>query len=131
MNSFNQVFSFTRNISVPVRRELARARREMRRGLHAAAFKHLENAHVLGQLSTYWHTRVHWLMLVWAIQQHDSKEFRGQLVRLVGAVTKTAVGLLPSGNTGGSNVSAFRPMPISAKHHSVIEQAKRRQACHR
>ena len=120
------MFSFTRNISFPVRRELMLSRQAIRTGNTKAAFSHLENAHVLGQLSTYWHTRVHWLMLVWALQQQDVRELRAQLVRLVGAVTKTAIGLLPSGNTGGGNVSAFRPMPLSARHHAIIERARRR-----
>ncbi|OFC69165.1 DUF3703 domain-containing protein [Alteromonas confluentis] len=125
------MFSFARNISFPVRRELVLSRRAMRNRNQKNAFKHLENAHVLGQLSTYWHTRVHWLMFVWAWQQHDFRELRGQTVRLVGAITKTAIGLLPTGNTGGSNVSAFMPMPLSTKHHSIITRARLRGDCHR
>lgn len=120
------MFSFARNISFPVRRELVLSRRAMRNRNPKNAFKHLENAHVLGQLSTYWHTRVHWLMFVWAWQQHDFRELRGQTARLVGAITKTAIGLLPTGNTGGSNVSAFKPMPLSTKHHSIIARARQR-----
>ncbi|WP_421134480.1 DUF3703 domain-containing protein [Alteromonas sp. A079] len=76
------------------------------------AFKHLENAHVLGQHSTWLHTKAHLLMLGWALKNKDFKEARGQLLRIVGAATKTVFGLVPEGNTGGSNVSPFKPMPI-------------------
>lgn len=119
------MFSFTRNISLPVRRELVKARQAMGLRDPGRAFSHLENAHVLGQLSTYWHTRVHWLMLVWAVDQKDFSEQRAQLMRLLGAITKTAIGLLPTGNTGGGNVSAFRPLPLSSDHKAIITRARR------
>ena len=77
-------------------------------------FEYLERAHILAQTSTYQHVRVHWLMLRWAIGQRDVPECLGQIVRIVGAASKTALGLVPIGNTGGSNVSAFRSMPVPA-----------------
>ena len=88
------------------------------------AFKHLENAHVLGQHSTWLHTKAHLLMLHWAIKNKDFREARGQLLRIVGAATKTVFGLVPEGNTGGSNVSPFTPMPIPQALAVKIHKAR-------
>ena len=87
-------------------------------------FSHLGNAHVIGQESTYWHVKVHWLMLLWAVRNSNPKEFLGQIFRIVGAATKTAIGLVPQGNTGGANVSPFKIMPIRPEHASIIHRAK-------
>lgn len=89
------------------------------------AFESLERAHVLGQEATVLHTRVHWAMLVWGVRQRDLKEVLGQLFRLLGAATKTAVGLVPSGNTGGANVSPFAVMPIPQDAARLIANAKK------
>jgi hypothetical protein len=88
------------------------------------AFAHLERAHVLGQASTREHVRVHWRMLLWAWRQRDGREFFGQIPRLIGAATKTFIGLVPTGNTGGSNVSPVRPMPIDPELAAIIERAR-------
>ena len=88
------------------------------------AFACLERAHVLGQASTHEHVRVHWHMFQWAIRQGNVKEQVGQLMRIIGAVTKTVFGLVPEGNTGGSNVSPFRRMPISSELRQKISLAK-------
>lgn len=63
-------------------------------------------------------------MLYWARRNSDSHELRGQLLRVFGAFTKTAIGLVPEGNTGGSNISPFKPLPISAIHQQKIMRAK-------
>ncbi|EKE68655.1 DUF3703 domain-containing protein [Gallaecimonas xiamenensis] len=112
---------FARNIAPAVKAELALAQQA-----HSAevAFKHLENAHVLGQGSTWWHMRVHLLMLVWAWRQKDGAELAGQLLRVLGAATKTALGWVPKGNTGGANVSPFKAMPLSPEHQALIDKAK-------
>lgn len=77
------------------------------------AFRHLERAHVLSQRSTVQHVRAHLRMLAWAIRNRDPREMAGQVIRIVGAAAKTWLGLVPAGNTGGSNVSAFKPMPVA------------------
>lgn len=87
-------------------------------------FSHLERAHVIGQESTYWHVKVHVLMLLWAVRQHSVREVFGQLFRIVGAATKTPLGLLPQGNTGGANVSPFKKMPIAPDLAALIQKAK-------
>lgn len=88
------------------------------------AFTHLERAHVLGQESTYWHVKVHVLMLAWATRNGSGREALGQIFRIVGAATKTAFGLVPQGNTGGANVSPFKKMPISPDLVALIRRAK-------
>src|SRR6188508_1435751 len=78
-----------------VEAELDAARRAEQIGEAAATFACLERAHVLGQPSTRLHTRVHWLMLRWAIRQRDVGEAVGQIFRIAAAATKTAFGWLP------------------------------------
>jgi len=90
----------------------------------ANEFAHLERAHVLGQASTHEHVRVHWRMLRWAMRHRDAREFAGQLLRIVGAATKTFIGLVPAGNTGGANVSAVRPMPLDPELAAIIDRAR-------
>lgn len=116
--------AFARNIRPHVDAELRRAEAAERRGYAALAFSHLERAHVLGQASTREHIRVHWRMLRWAVRHHAFREFRGQPVRIVGAATKTAIGLVPSGNTGGTDVSPFKRLPIPPNLEATIKTAR-------
>ncbi|HMS43110.1 MAG TPA: DUF3703 domain-containing protein [Pyrinomonadaceae bacterium] len=88
------------------------------------AFYHLERAHVLGQSITMEHTRVHWLMLKIGWKQRNAREIFGQIVRIVGAFTKTPFGIYPNGNTGGANVWFFKPMPVPNDLQKIISQAK-------
>lgn len=88
------------------------------------AFRHLERAHILGQNSTWLHTQTHILMMRWGLRQPSSKEVAGQLFRIFGAATKTAFGSVPAGNTGGTNVSPFRTLPIPADLQILIRAAK-------
>lgn len=116
--------SFTQAIGAAVRREFSAAKDAQRRGEHGQAFHHLENAHILGQRSTYWHSLAHLHMLRWGWRQKRVVEVLGQLVRLVAATTKTGLGWVPEGNTGGTNVSPFRAMPLSEEHAAEIAQAR-------
>jgi hypothetical protein len=111
--------SFADNIRPFVDAELRAAREDAVNG-----FAHLERAHVLGQASTREHVRVHWQMLLWAWRLRDVGEFFGQVYRLVGAATKTFIGLVPMGNTGGSNVSPVKPMPVDPELAAMIEAAR-------
>lgn len=112
--------SFADNIRPYVDAELRAAREDA-----ANEFAHLERAHVLGQASTRDHVRVHWRMLAWAWRKRDGREFFGQVYRLIGAATKTFIGMVPMGNTGGSSVSPVKPMPIDPELARIIESAKR------
>jgi hypothetical protein len=55
----------------------------------------------------------HWLMLEVAIRRHRGIAALGQVVRIVLGAVGSAVGRVPTGNTGGSNVSMFARMPIA------------------
>jgi hypothetical protein len=90
----------------------------------AAAFRHLERAHVLGQASTREHVRTHVAMLRWAVRHRARREIAGQVMRIVGASTKTAIRLVPEGNTGGANVSPFRRMPVPDDLGQTIAAAR-------
>ncbi len=116
--------TFTKNIKPFVDAELQLASIAYSQADKVNAFKHLENAHVIGQNSTYFHVKVHCLMFVWALKERKLKELLGQVMRIFGAATKTAIGLVPEGNTGGANVSPFKVMPISTEHAHYIKTAK-------
>jgi hypothetical protein len=118
------VSSFHDRIRPAVEAELEAAHRAEQLSDAAAAFGCLERAHVLGQLSTRLHTRVHRLMLRWAIRQCDVGEIVGQLFRIAAAAMKTAFGWLPHGNTGGTSVGAFRPMPVAPELQRLIDAAR-------
>lgn len=90
----------------------------------AAAFHHLERAHVLGQGITYDHTRVHWRMLQIGWRTRNWQEVFGQLLRIAGASTKTPLGIYPTGNTGGANVYFFKAMPIPDDLQQILNQAR-------
>lgn len=116
--------SFSRRVANFVEAELANARQAGSAGDGQQEFAHLERAHVLGQESTYWHVKVHVSMLAWAIRNRSLRETLGQLLRIVGAATKTAFGLVPHGNTGGANVSPFAKMPIAPELAALIHKAR-------
>ena len=122
------MLTFTRNIAPHVNKELDLAAAAKRANKPEQEFTHLENAHVLGQESTYQHTKVHCLMLMWGLRQLNGREVLGQLIRIIGAATKTAIGLVPSGNTGGSNISPFTKLPLSAEHQQTILKARQGQS---
>ena len=115
--------SFAKLIHPHVNAELRAASDAERQGNPKQAFSHLERAHVLGQASTVEHVRVHWRMFVWGWRYRSAKECVGQLLRIAGAATKTAFGMVPSGNTGGSNVSPFKRLPVPRDLAATILQA--------
>lgn len=117
--------SFTTRIRPAVTRELEQAQKLELQDHAQSAFLYLERAHVLGQASTREHLRAHWAMFCWSLRQRDWREMRGQILRLMGAATKTFLGFVPAGNTGGSNVSPFRSMPVPADLQRQIDEAKR------
>lgn len=118
------VSSFSRNVAPFVLAEIDLALNARCAGNIELEFMHLENAHVIGQESTFWHVKVHVLMLQWAARNSRVGEFLGQMVRIVGAATKTVFGLVPKGNTGGANVSPFKVLPIKPEHEAAINRAK-------
>ena len=115
---------FGRRIRPYVEREILAAHQAEARGQPDVAFSHLERAHILGQTSTVEHVRVHWHMFLWSIRQRNVRECLGQLLRIAGAAISTSVGLVPQGNTGGTNVNPFKSMPIPQELAALIEEAR-------
>ena len=114
---------FGKQIRPFVDEELRNAWRADAQGNGATAFRLLERAHILGQASTVQHVRAHAHMLAWALRHRRPKELLGQVLRIVGAATKTVL-WVPVGNTGGANVSPVRPMPIPADLARMIARAR-------
>lgn len=96
------------------RGEIEAARSQVARGDPGAAVRHLERAHILGQLRFADHVRTHVVMLGLAWSRRDAREVRGQVVRLLATVPGHLFGWIPIGNTGGADVSALKPMPVPA-----------------
>lgn len=115
---------FGRRIRPYVQREILSAYQADAQGKPDVAFLHLERAHILGQTSTVEHVRAHWHMFLWSIRQRNVRECLGQLLRIAGAAIGTAIGLVPQGNTGGTNVNPFQPMPIPPDLAALIEEAR-------
>ena len=116
--------AFGQNIRPYVESELRLAAEAESGGNAAEAFAHLERAHVLGQASTAQHVRVHRHMFTWGLRNQNVRECLGQVMRIVGAATKTAFGLVPTGNTGGSNISPFKPLPVPSELAALIRKAQ-------
>jgi hypothetical protein len=84
---------------------------------------YLSAAHIAGQTVMRLHCRTHLAMLNQALDESDWREACGQLLRLLLVPMGHALNRLPMGNTGRSRISAFAPMPVSAQHRLLIEQA--------
>ena len=115
---------FSTRIQPSVDSELEQAQAAEERGDRDAAFRLLERAHVLGQMSTRQHVRVHWRMLRFALRNRMRGEAIGQALRIVASVIFTPFGLVPEGNTGGANVSAFARLPIPRDLQDAIGVAR-------
>ncbi|MEM1262441.1 MAG: DUF3703 domain-containing protein [Pseudomonadota bacterium] len=115
---------FTAAIAPYVRASISAAKKARLCGDSAQEFAALERAHVLGQESSYWHVCVHARMLMWGLRNRSAREVIGQTVRLIGAASKTVLGWVPTGNTGGSNVSPFQTMSIDPALAESIQSAK-------
>lgn len=116
---------FSHNIRIYVDVELQSAIQAEAQGKSFNAFAFLERAHILGQSSTFQHVRVHWFMFLWGLRQRSIRECLGQILRIGGAATKTAIGFIPEGNTGGSNISPFKKLPIPTDLANIINLARK------
>jgi Protein of unknown function (DUF3703) len=104
--------------------EIALAKDFIAQGELEKSFAHIERAHVLGQTFVVPHARSHWLMLRLEIQRKKPVAVLGQVARLVLGVLGSAVGKVPVGNTGGSNVSMFKRMPIAPELQEIIDRTR-------
>ena len=87
---------------------------------YEGSFMHLERAHILGQSFIAPHVSSHWWMLKIGIRRRDMKEIFGQMTRIIASMLFSKI-WIPIGNTGGANVSPFKPMPIPSDLKKFLE----------
>ena len=84
-------------------------------------WSHLERAHILSQPLAGPHVRTHAAMFGAAVRKREPREIVGQAMRLVVAGPGSLTGRYPVGNTGGADVSAFKPMTIPDDLRALLE----------
>lgn len=92
-----------------------------RKGRMVQAFGHLETAHVLGQRHVVPHVVTHWWMLKIGLKRRSASEVVGQAIRTAFGALGSAIGVVPVGNTGGTNISMFKRLPIHARLRRLVE----------
>jgi len=102
--------------------EMAAARHSIRAGHLDCGMHYLETAHVLGQYYVLPHCWAHWMLLHVAYKRRLYADVRGQAVRIIFGAFGSLVGIVPHGNTGGSDVNMFKAMPIDPRLMALIEQ---------
>jgi hypothetical protein len=85
------------------------------------AMKHLERAHVLGQSFVGPHWKAHASMLELELRRRRFGAAWGQVLRLILGAVGSAVGVVPVGNTGGSDISMFKRMPVAPDLQAIID----------
>lgn len=103
-----------------LRHELDHAQTRQRAGEFDAAFAHLERAHVLSQRHALAHAGVHLRMWRLGWRRRHAREILGQPPRIFAALLFSPF-WVPIGNTGGTNVSAFRPMPLAPDLQALLD----------
>jgi hypothetical protein len=101
--------------------EMAQAQGLIAEGKLEGAFTHLERAHVIGQLHVLPHVQVHWLMFNVEVSRRRAWAAVGQLLRIVLGGLGSAVGVVPVGNTGGSDISMFKRLPIAPELQALAD----------
>ncbi len=84
---------------------------------------YLSAAHIVGQTDFLLHSKVHLIMLQLALHQRNWSEIFGQTFRLSLVPLGHLFQRLPLGNSGRSNVNAFKTMSIEPKIARLIESA--------
>ncbi|QIZ75752.1 DUF3703 domain-containing protein [Ferrimonas lipolytica] len=100
--------------------EMQHAMRYYKIGDYTAAFYHLERSHILGQSYVIPHTKSHWWMLKIGLKTKSGKEVLGQLMRILASILFSRL-WVPIGNTGGTNVSPLKAMPIPQDLRSLLD----------
>lgn len=101
--------------------EMAQAYRYFRGGKLRVASRHAERAHVLGQRYVVPHVRTHWLMLRIGIKHRSAKQVWGQALRIMLGALGSAIGVVPIGNTGGTDIGMFKRLPIEPDMAEVMK----------
>lgn len=102
--------------------EMAAARHCILAGRLDRGMRHLETAHVLGQYHLLPHCRTHWMMLRIACMRRRYADACGQAVRILLGAVGSLAGIVPQGNTGGSDVNMFKAMPVDPVLMALIER---------
>lgn len=102
--------------------EITQAQRLLKSGSLDEAFAHLERAHVLGQRYIVPHIQTHWLMLRIGLYRRSVAEVAGQAARIVLGALGSAISAVPTGNTGGTNISMFKRLPIDPEIEKVLNE---------
>ena len=102
-------------------REILLARQRLAEGNPGRAFPHLERAHVIGQAYVGLHAKAHWLMFTLELRRRRPGAAFGQAVRIVLGVIGSAVGVVPVGNTGGTDISMFKRLPIPSDLRNIVD----------
>jgi uncharacterized protein DUF3703 len=104
--------------------EMAAAHRARADGDAPREWAHLERAHIVSQPVARAHVRTHAAMLGAALRRRDRREIVGQLFRVIVAGPGSLTGRYPVGNTGGADVSAFRPMEIPSDLRPLLDDVQ-------
>jgi hypothetical protein len=107
--------------SAAFRQEIALAKEFIAKDEFEAGFHRLERAHIIGQAFVIPHATSHWLMLRTEVRRRRLLAALGQTVRLVLGVLGSAVGVVPVGNTGGTDISMFKRMPVEPELQRIID----------
>lgn len=105
-------------------KEFENGRRAFENKDYRQAFFYFERSHVLGQLSPFYHTLSHLWMLRVGFKERNVKEIIGQVFRIPSGFLGSIIGVVPTGNTGGSNVSPFKKMPIDSELQNIIDNSR-------
>lgn len=103
-------------------REMALARHAYRADAPLSAMRHLEVAHVLGQRHVAAHVATHWWMLKIAWRRRSLPQVWGQALRIVLGALGSSVGIVPIGNTGGTDIGMFKRLPIDPALRRLLEK---------
>ncbi|WP_194715854.1 DUF3703 domain-containing protein [Noviherbaspirillum soli] len=105
--------------------EMAAARHDILAGRLDSGMRHLGTAHVLGQYHVLPHCWTHWMMLRVAYKRRRYADVCGQAVRIILGAFGSLIGIVPRGNTGGSDVGMFKSMPIDPGLKALIKRDRR------
>jgi hypothetical protein len=92
-------------------KQLQLGKSALKQSSYPIAFYHFENTHILGQKHIWQHTISHYWMFVFGIKTKNTKEIIGQFFRIIASLLFTLI-WVPLGNTGGTNISPIKPIPV-------------------
>lgn len=102
-------------------KQLEKGKEALRKKEYSTSFYHFENAHILGQQHLWRHTISHYWMFVFGIKTNNFKEIIGQVFRIIASLLFTFI-WVPAGNTGGTNISPIKPIPIRKELHKYFSR---------